>query len=112
MKKPPHGSDAVTEGQLRGATDRSDYFYFFCPHCPTERLLRILDYQFTRQEDGNPYNATCKREAARSFIIAFDITCEECGFHDCVKVSNLGWQGGTHSDALERPRPDQERSVL
>lgn len=105
MKKPPHGTDDVMKGHLRGATDATDYFYFFCPKCPDDRLLRILDYEFTRNDKGNKYNETCKRKAARSFIIAFDITCEECGFHDCVKVSNIGWQGGTHSDALRRHNP-------
>ena len=72
------------------------------PNCPNDRMLRILDYRFTKDEKGNNYNDTCKRKAARSFIIAFDITCEECGFHDCVKVSNIGWQGGGHSVALRK----------
>ncbi len=102
MKKPPHGTDNVMEGRLRGATDVTEYFYFFCPKCPDDRLLRILDCCFTKDEKGNKYNDTYKRKAVRSFIIAFDVTCEECGFRDCVKVSNIGWQGGTHSNALQR----------
>lgn len=54
------------------------------------------------EEKGNKYNETCKRRAARSFIIAFDITCEQCGFRDCVKVSNVGWQEGEHSKAFHK----------
>jgi hypothetical protein len=102
MKKHSHGTDAVQSGRLRGATDATDYFYFFCPQCPNDQMLRILDYQFTREEKGNEYNETCKSKAPRSFVIAFDITCEQCGLRDCVKVSNLGWQGGEHSKALRK----------
>jgi hypothetical protein len=101
--KNTHGSEAIVGGCLRGATDLTDYFYFFCPACSGERLLRILDYEFTRDDKGNEYNERCKLKAARSFIIAFDIACEECGFRDCVKVSNIGWQGGKHSEVLRSP---------
>jgi hypothetical protein len=47
------------------------------------------------------YNKKLKTKAIRSFVLAFDVACEECGFRDCVKLSNIGWQGGTHSDTLE-----------
>ncbi len=99
--KHTHGSEAIAGGRLRGATD-TDYFYFFCPQCPNDEILRILDYQFTREEKGNEYNETCKSKAPRSFVIAFDITCERCGLRDCVKVSNLGWQYGEHSKTLRK----------
>ncbi|MEI7774417.1 MAG: hypothetical protein WCK17_06545 [Verrucomicrobiota bacterium] len=102
MRKVSHGTDAVQSGRLRGATDATDYFYFFCPQCPNDQMLRILDYKFTREEGGNKYNETCKRKAPRSFIIAFDITCEQCGLRDCVKVSNIGWQGGEHATTLHK----------
>jgi len=98
--KHTHGSEAVEAGRLRGATDRTDYFYFFCPECPGDRLLRILDYQVTRDDKENEYNASSKHKAARSFITAFEIACEECGFRDCVKISSVGRQGGTHAEAL------------
>ena len=101
MKKQPHGTDAVMEGRLRGATDGTDYFYFFCPECRDDRLLRVPDFQITKDEKGNKYNAKRRRKAVRSFIIAFEITCENCGFHDYVKVSNIGWQEGTHAEALQ-----------
>jgi len=101
MNKHRHGSEAVMSGKLRGATDDTDYFYFFCPNCPNDRLLRILDYRLTREEKGNAYNKKLKTKAIRSFVLAFDVACEECGFRDCVKLSNIGWQGGTHSDTLK-----------
>ena len=98
--KQTHGTEAVHKGRLRGATDRTDYFYFFCPDCADDRVLRVLDYQITRDEKGNEYNDTSKFKAARSFIIAFELACEECGFRDRVKVSSIGWQGGTHAETL------------
>ena len=45
---------------MRGATDVTEYFYFFCPKCPDDRLLRILDCCFTKDEKGNKYNDTYK----------------------------------------------------
>lgn len=102
MKKLPHGTECVLDGRLRGATDVTDYFYFFCPKCPDDRLLRILDYQLIHEEPGNKYNNICKRMAHRSFIIGFDIACEQCGLRERVKISNMGWQDGTHSAALRR----------
>lgn len=104
MKKPTHGTEAVMEGRLRGATDATDYFYFFCPRCPEDRILRVLSSQFTCDEPGNQYNDHFKRKVARSFIIALEVFCEQCGLHDCIKVSNIGWQHGTHADALKRPQ--------
>jgi predicted RNA-binding Zn-ribbon protein involved in translation (DUF1610 family) len=101
MNKHRHGSDAVMSGKLRGATDDTDYFYFFCPNCPNDRLLRVLDYRMIREEKGNTYSEKVKTKAIRSFVLAFDVTCEECGFRDCVKLSNIGWQGGTHADTLK-----------
>ena len=89
-------------GRLHGATDATDYFYFFCPKCPNSRLLRILDYRFTRDEAGDNYIENRKRKACRTFIVAFDIACENCSFRDWVKVSNIGWQGGTHAETLRQ----------
>ncbi len=41
--RPYHGSKSVEHGKLRGATD-TDYFYFFCPQCPGEQILRVLEW--------------------------------------------------------------------
>ena len=97
--KPYHGSEAVTGGKLRGATD-SDYFYFFCPQCPGNEIMRLLDYEIRHEQPDNPYNAELSPKAANGFVIAFKLHCLKCGLTDFVKVSNAGWQGGTHADAL------------
>jgi hypothetical protein len=90
--KPFHGSDEVTEGRLTGATD-TDYFYFHCPKCPSGTGLQISDY--TVVSDGPPEYAKEDRPGAqRDFIIAFELRCQACKFHDFVKVANIGWQGG------------------
>ena len=39
--------------------------------------------------------------ASRGFVLAFQVHCDHCLFQDFVKVGNTGWQGGTHSQALE-----------
>jgi hypothetical protein len=98
--KRTHGSERVQSGKLRGATDRTDYFYFFCPHCPGDQMLRILDFKALREEPGSKYNDKCCSKAKRTFGFGFEIFCEKCGFHDYVKVANYGWQGGTHAQAL------------
>ncbi|MDR1011051.1 MAG: hypothetical protein LBM04_07960 [Opitutaceae bacterium] len=103
MKKRTHGTDAVMNGKLHGATDQTDYFYFFCPKCPKNHMLRVLDYSINHEEPGNRYNDTLKSKAPRSFVIAFDLYCEQCGLRDCVKVSNVGWQDGQHAKALGKP---------
>jgi len=62
--------------------------------------MKVKHRDNKRDEKGNKYNDKVKRKAARSFVIVFEISCENCGFHDHTKVSNIGWQGGIHSEAL------------
>ena len=100
--KPYHGSDKVKKGKLQGATDATDYFYFFCPECPDREIMRILEYRGHAKEDINKYDAHCKSKAKYGFTLVFKIHCEKCGHSDFVKVSNTGWQGGEHSEALSR----------
>ncbi len=100
-----HGSSVVEEGRLRGATDNSDYFYFFCPKCPDDEIVRILEYGPHAEEPENPYNHQCKSKAKYGFTLAFKLHCEKCGHTDFVKDSNTGWQGGQHQEALSRFRP-------
>lgn len=99
--RPYHGSDAVKAGRLQGATD-TDYFYFFCPKCPDHQIMRVLDYGEHVREKDNPYNEDFKLKARCGFTLAFKLHCENCGHTDFVKISNLGWQVGTHADALKR----------
>lgn len=96
-----HGSEAVTGGRLRGATD-TDYFYFFCPKCPGDEIMRVLDFEVRHEQAENPYNEELKKpKAIRGFVLAFKLHCQRCGLTDFTKISNLGWQGGLYADALD-----------
>ena len=99
---PYHGSSAVEHGKLRGATGETDYFYFFCPSCPDDQIMRILEYGVHGAESDNPYNEHCQSEAKYGFALAFKIHCEKCNCTDFIKVSNTGWQGGQHQQLLGR----------
>ncbi len=100
--KPYHGSEQVVRGNLKGATAETDYFYIFCPECPDNEIVRILEYGIHAEEAENPYNKDCKSKAKGGFTLAFKIYCEKCGHTDYFKLSNTGWQGGTHRELLER----------
>lgn len=93
--KPYEGSDAVKEGKLKGATGETDYFYYFCPKCPGELIMRILEYGVHAEEPENRYNKYCQSRAKYGFTWAFKLHCEECGHTDFMKLSNTGWQGGS-----------------
>ena len=97
-----HGSSDVKDGNLHGATGESDYFYFFCPKCPGDEVMRILEYGPHAEETENPYNDKCKSKAKYGFTLAFKLHCEKCSHTDFVKVSNTGWQGGQHQQILSR----------
>lgn len=88
-----HGSRAVTEGRLQGATD-TDYFYFFCPNCEGKQIMRLLDYEVRQQQPDNHYNEQLKPKAIKGFTLAFQLHCEKCKLTDFVKISNLHQQGG------------------
>ena len=98
-----HGSKKVEDGKLIGKTD-TDYFYFLCPQCPDQYIMRVLDaiqldnlkpehqQQFTKQLES--YNSKCQSNAKSHIAISFKIHCEECGLTEIVKIANHGWQGG------------------
>ena len=86
--KPYHGSEEVIDGKLKGATDATDYFYFFCPKCPNNEIMRILEYGVHSEETKNPYNKSCKSKAKYGFTLVFKLHCEKCEFTDFVKISN------------------------
>jgi predicted RNA-binding Zn-ribbon protein involved in translation (DUF1610 family) len=88
-----HGSSAVSDGKLKGATD-TDYFYFLCPTCTGSEVMRVLDYEVRHEQPENPYNDQSPSKAQKGFTLAFKLHCDKCGLSDFVKVSNLGWQGG------------------
>ena len=94
---PLHGTNAVTDGKLKGSTD-TDYFYFFCPACEGQEILRIVHYR-VNSDEAPTYAPNLHPKATRDFVIAFELHCEKCGLHDTVKISNTGWQGGQlHSE--------------
>jgi len=100
--RPYHGSRAVERGKLRGATAETDYFYFFCPKCPGDEAMRILDYDVHAEQPENPYNEHCHSKAKHGFVLVFKLHCEQCRHTDFVKISNMAWQGGQHQQMLGR----------
>lgn len=50
----------------------------------------------------HPYTYHVDVVASEGFALAFRLLCDNCLSRDSVKVSNMGWQGGTHDDALRR----------
>ena len=74
--------------------------HFFCPKCPGDRLLRLLDYEVRSALAEHPYKDHVDVGAPRGFVLAFKLHCDNCLFQDFVKVANTGWQGGTHTQAL------------
>src|SRR5262245_30469242 len=92
--KPYHGSEAVCDGKLKGATGQTDYFFFFCPKCPDQFIMRILDYGVHRHEEVNPVNVETQlqKKAAQGFILVFKLYCEQCKHEDFVKIDNMGLQ--------------------
>ena len=90
----PYHGDKVMGSKLRGATD-TDYFYFFCPQCEGDHVMRILDYgDHHPVHPNNRYNACFTRKAAVGFTLVFQLHCEKCKLTDFVKISNEGWQTG------------------
>ncbi len=93
-----HGSERVQEGRLTGATGATDYFYFYCPECPDHEIMRILEYGVHQKEELNEYNEQCESKAKYGFTLVFKLYCEKCGLTDFVKITNMGLQGGKHSE--------------
>jgi hypothetical protein len=101
--KPYHGSEAVAHGRLQGATGSTDYFFFFCPKCPDRYIMRILDCGVRHELADNPANKRLQKKAAKGFVLAFKLYCENCKHEDFVKIDNIGLQGGLHKDTLLEP---------
>lgn len=87
-----HGSVNITNGKLTGTTD-TDYFYFFCPKCRNDGILRILDFHIISEGAVELYKGL-RPKAKKEFTIGFVLHCPECKLRDYVKISNTGSQGG------------------
>ncbi|HEV2694540.1 MAG TPA: hypothetical protein VG347_16725 [Verrucomicrobiae bacterium] len=98
--KPYHGSSAVANGKLQGATGGTDYFFFFCPNCPDRHIMRVLDYEVRGELAENQANEVLTKKAEKAFVLAFKLYCEKCKHEDFVKIDNIGLQGGFHKDTL------------
>src|SRR5712691_4556951 len=94
--------EAVEGGLLVGLTD-TDYFYFQCPTCGNSQILQTPRLQRARRRTSR-VRAGVSEEARRDFTIGFELYCRNCGFHDFVKVSNTGWQGGKLKNSPASPR--------
>jgi hypothetical protein len=92
--KPFHGSENVAGGKLVGTTD-TDYFYFFCPKCPPRQVMRVLEHGLRHEGPGGKSYPDERPKQAADFVLAFKLYCPSCKLTDFVKVSNIGWQGGT-----------------
>ena len=91
--KPYHG-EKVMNGRLRGSTN-TDYFYFYCPDCEGEQIMRILDFGEHRPTSpDNKYNDCFEQKAEIGFTLVFKLYCEQCNLTDFVKISNEGLQAG------------------
>ena len=92
--KPYCGSYKVNKGKLKGTTDGSHYFYFICPECDDNQIMRVLEYEVSEHKEENEYNEFFKKKATEGFTLAFHIHCEKCGLDDFTKISNIGLQQG------------------
>ncbi len=95
-----HGSSAIRDGKLRGGTDGTDYFYFFCPKCEDNQIMRLLDYRHYEEELKNRYDEQMKSKAKKGFTLQFQVYCEKCEHTDTFKISNIGFQCGDYSATL------------
>lgn len=81
-----HGSEAVEGGKLRGRTGHSDYFFFLCPKCPDDQIMRILEHEF--RDPCPPVPRQESKRPAEYFNLAFHLYCPNCHFEDFVKIDN------------------------
>lgn len=84
--QPYHGSEAVTGGNLKGKTGTTDYFFFLCPKCADDQVMRILEYDFRKA--ASPVERQEKRTPVEHFNLAFHLYCPNCQFEDFIKIDN------------------------
>jgi hypothetical protein len=84
--RPYHGSEEVSGGRLTGATGGSDYFFFRCPKCPDDQIMRVLEYEF--RDDAPPKERQEKKRPKQYFNLVFHLYCPHCQFEDFIKIDN------------------------
>lgn len=87
-----HGTVAVTGGKLKGRTGGTDYFFFICPSCQNDQVMRILEYEF--RNPAPPVDRGERKKPREYFNLAFHLYCPSCHFEDFVKIDN-NHQAGT-----------------
>lgn len=81
-----HGSDVVTHGKLKGRSGRTDYFFFLCPKCNNDQIMRILEYEFRKA--APPVKRQEKETPTEYFNLAFHLYCPNCQFKNFIKIDN------------------------
>jgi hypothetical protein len=90
-----HGSEAVSGGKLKGRTGTTDYFFFLCPKCPDQQVMRVLEYEFRKGIET--YREETKTPA-ELFNLAFHLCCPSCQFEDFIKIDNSHPAGSLKSN--------------
>jgi hypothetical protein len=85
-----HGSVEVSNGKLHGRTGMTDYFFFICPKCENNQVLRILEYEF---RNGVKTERNEKKKPQEFFTLAFHIYCPNCQLEDFIKIDNSHQSG-------------------
>jgi predicted RNA-binding Zn-ribbon protein involved in translation (DUF1610 family) len=80
------GGFSVSGGKLVGRTGDTEYFFFTCPKCPDEQVMRVLDYEF--RDDAPPIVRDEKKVPKKHFNLAFSLYCPNCQFEDFIKIDN------------------------
>lgn len=80
-----HGSDEVVGGKLTGKTGKTDYFFFLCPKCEGEQVMRILDYDLRK---GLSTERNESKDRKQVLNVAFHLFCPVCQFEDFIKIDN------------------------
>jgi hypothetical protein len=80
-----HGSSTVEGGKLRGRTGQTDYFFFICPKCPGEQVMRVLEYTL---RDSPTVERPEKKRPTEHFNMALHLYCPNCQHEDFIKIDN------------------------
>ena len=80
------GGFCASGGKLVGRTGVTEYFFFICPKCPDDQVMRVLDYEF--HHDAQPIVRQEKKRPKKHLNLVFSLWCPNCQFEDFVKIDN------------------------